>query len=343
MSHRKSQFRLLVVLVVVAMLFAACNRGRSGGGAAGAAESPSYVVKMGHIYSLEDNLHRAALMLSDLVSQRTNGKVTIEVYGGGQLGGTVALMESVADGVIPAAAEAINGMEALVPLAGIESYPFLFDNAEQLFKFLNSDLSKELWKDIGGNRYVLTGAQYRGVRMLQTIVPVRKLADLKGLKIRTANAKALHLPWVILGAAATPMDFTEAYMAMQQGAVDGQENPLFTSYASGFHEIEKYVMNTEHVYGIVTFVWNKAYFDGLPQEYQNIIRQASDEVVEWRNKIEANAQGDYIKLFLDAGCEYIELPDLDEWKRVLEEPLRQEFPHMQAWVDRIKEFNRANS
>jgi len=347
MSHRKIRIRLFAVLVVAAMLLAACSRGSSKAAdapasAAAGPKAPTYVIKMGQCYALNDNIQLAALMLSDLVFERTNGDVKIEVFGGGQLGGTVEQMEMVQNGILPACAEAINAMDGFVPLAGIESYPFLFESPQQLFRFLNSDLAQELWKDIGQDYFVLTGAQFRGVRMLQTTRPVRQLSDLKGLKLRTANMKILHRPWEFLGAATTPMTFTEIYMGLQQGTIEGQENPLFTSYASGFHEIEKYVINTEHVFGFVAFVWNKAFFESLPKNYQDIIRKASDEVAEWRNGIEADAQKEYIKLFLDAGLELIELKDLDKWRAALVEPLKQEFPYMQDWVNRIKEFNKSN-
>jgi TRAP-type C4-dicarboxylate transport system substrate-binding protein len=195
---------------------------------------------------------------------------------------------------------------------------------------------------MGGEHFLLTGVQYRGVRMLQTTRPVRRLSDLSGIRLRTGHMTILHRPWVHLGAAAVPMAFTEIYMGLQQGTIEGQENPLLTSYASGFHEVERFFMNTEHVYGMVGFVWNRAFFESLPREYQDIIRQASNEVAEWRFQVEEEAQEEYIRLFIEAGLEYIMVEDLHEWRRVLEEPLRQDFPFMQDWVARINEFNRLN-
>jgi len=329
MSFKKNQIRLFIVLVAVTMLFAACGRGT------GAA----HVIRMGHVYSLTDNIHPAALMLSELVYDRTNGNVRIEVFGAGQLGGTVENMEMVQNGIIQAAAEAINALDGFVPLAGIESYPFLFESYQQLFRFLESDLAQELWRDIGQNYFVLTGVQYRGVRMLQTTRPVRQLSDLSGLRLRTAFMRTLHRPWEILGAATVPMTFTEIYMGLQQGTIEGQENALMTSYASGFHEVQRYFMDTNHVFGYVGFIWNKAFFESLPQQYQDIIRQASDEVAAWRNEVEVGVQEVYHQRFLDAGLTFVEVIDLDQWRTVLEEPLRHEFPYMQEWVTRILEFN----
>lgn len=288
---------------------------------------------------MEDHLHLSANMLADLVFERTNGAVKIEVFGGGQLGGTVEQMEGVANGIIPACAEALNVIDGFVPLADIESYPFLFDSSDQLIAFLNSDLSKELWEDMGEDYFRIMGAQFRGVRMLQTTKPVRQLSDLQGLKLRTANMKILHKPWEFLGCATTPMGFTEIYTGLQQGTIEGQENPLFTSYASGFQEIEKYVIDTRHVYGIVAFIFNKKYFEELPQEYQDVILEASEEAATWRNELEVQKEGEYIDLFTDAGLEFIELSDIDEWKKALEEPLKQEFADLQPWVQRIQEFN----
>ena len=179
------------------------------------------------------------------------------------------------------------------------------------------------------------------VRGLHALGAVDDVGDLQGLRLRTAHMRILNRPWVILGAAAVPMAMTEIYMGLQQGTIEGQENPLLTSLAGGFHEIQRYITNTEHVHGIVGFVWNRAYFQSLPREYQDIIRQASNEVSQWRNRVEAEAQASYIQRSIDMGLELIQLRDLDQWKAALAEPLRQDFPELQAWVNRIREFNRA--
>jgi len=344
MYKMKRFFAMVLILALTLCLVSCSGASEPKPGAAGspaASGTPEYVIKMGHCYALEDNIHLASNMLADLVFERTNGAVKIEVFGGGQLGGSVEQMEAVVNGIQPACAEAINVLDGFVPLADIESYPFLFDNSDQLIAFLNNDLSQELWEEIGGDYFRIMGAQFRGVRMLQTTKPVRQLSDLKGLKLRTANMMILHKPWEFLGCATTPMGFTEIYTGLQQGTIEGQENPLFTSYASGFQEIEKYVIDTRHVYGIVAFVFNKEYFDGLPQEYQDVIMQASKEVAEWRNDLEVQMQDEYIKLFTDAGAEFIELSDIEDWKKMLEEPLEKEFANLQPWVRKIKEFNAA--
>lgn len=304
--------------------------------------SPTYTFKLGHNYSMEDTLSKKVVMFADEVFEKTNGDVKFEIYEGGQLGTTIDHIQGVANGYIDVGCEAINTYDVIDPLADIESYPFLFDSPEQAVAFINSDLSKELWDEICADTFEIFGASYRGARMLQTTKPVRNISDLQGLKLRTASMPILHRPWVILGAAPTTMDFTEIYTGLQQGTIEGQENPLGASYTSGFAEVEDYVMNTYHVFGIQAFYFNKDKFDQLPDNYKEIIIEAGENAAAWRNEQELNLEEQYIQNFKDLGAEFIEIEDLDDWKKALEEPLREEFPHLQEWFNKIKEFNSSN-
>lgn len=335
----KRIFTLGVALILVlGMTIGLAGCGGSSSSEKEGEKKPEYVLKLAHPYALEDNIHKSSQKLAELVEERTDGAIKIEIYGAGQLVTIVEEIESVVSGTLHIAADAINTMDGFKPLAGIESYPFLFNSAEELVAFLDSDLSRELYDDIGGDTFKILGPQFRGARYLQTTKPVRQLSDLKGLKLRCAPMKILHKPWEILGANVTPMDFTEIYTGLQQGTIEGQENPLLTSYAAGFAEVEKYVMNTKHVYGVVGWIFNKQFFESLPDEYQQIIMESAKEAADWRTQIDLESEEVYLQKFIEAGAEYIELEDLDEWQKALEEPLKEEFPYMQEWVAKIKEF-----
>ena len=337
----------LVFILVLGM--AACGSGSkdgeggTGGATGGALDQPPtpenpVTLKLGHAYALEDNIHKASLKFSELVKERTNGAIIIDCYGAGQLGTTSECIESVVNGNQAIAAEAINVLDTFQPLADIESYPFLFDSADNLVAFLESDLADELWEEIGGDYFKIIGAQYRGARYLQTTKPVRNINDLKGLKLRTASMPILNRPWAILGCSTTPMDFSELYTGLQQGAVEGQENPLFTSYAAGFADVEKYLANTQHVFGIVAFAFNKPLWESFSDEQRQILTETAEEVAAWRTQLEIDSEEEYIQDFLDAGLEWVEIEDLDDWKAALEEPLKEEFPNLQEWAAKIREF-----
>jgi len=300
---------------------------------------PEYVLKLGHAYAITDNQHVAAEMMAEKVLEKTNGAVKIEIYPASQLGSTTELIEAVYNGYQDIGVDSLNTMEAFVPLCNLEAYPFLFDNTKQLVAFLESDLCEELLAEIGGDELVLWGPQMRGARMLQATKPVRTLDDLQGLKIRTASMAILNYPWQVLGAANTNMAYNDIYSGLQQKTIDGQENPLQSSYSMGFQDIEKYVMKTYHVINFNAYFFNKAKLETLPEEYQAAIKEACEESAAWRTETELASDAEYLKLFEEAGLEIVEVEDLDVWKEKLEEPLAKEFPYLQDWVKRIQEFN----
>lgn len=300
---------------------------------------PEYVLKLGHAYAITDNQHVAAQMMADEVFEKTNGAVKIEIYPASQLGSTTELIEAVYNGYQDIGVDSLNTLESFVPLCNLEAYPFLFDNTDQLVAFLNSDLCDELLAEIGGDDLILLGPQMRGARMLQATKAVRNLSDLRGLKIRTASMAILNYPWEVLGAANTNMAYNEIYTGLQQKTIDGQENPLQSSYSMGFQDIEKYVMKTYHVINFNAYFFNKKTFEALPSEYQAIIKEACENSAAWRTETELASDAEYLRLFEEAGLEIVEVEDLDKWKETLEEPLAKEFPYLQEWVGRIREFN----
>lgn len=347
----KKKIELAVTTTIIAVSLLACGRSMPTSTSTGSAtelssenhvgeeeNTPEYTLKLGHTLAVDDNLNIAAEMFADTVYEKTGGAVKIEVYPAGQLGSTSEEAEAVGSGYQDIFADAINTLDGYNSLADVECYPFLFSSSDNLIAFLNSDLSQELFNEIGGEEFKILGAQFRGARYLQTTKEVRCLDDLKGLKLRTPTSSVMLRPWEILGATTTPMDFTEVYTGLQQGTIEGQENPLGTSFASGFAEVEKYVIETKHVYGIMAFIFNYDVFNELPEQYQKVIEEAAKEAADWRTQTEIENEQKYIEQFKEAGLEYIVPKDLENWKDTLVEPMREEFPELQPWVDKINSF-----
>jgi tripartite ATP-independent transporter DctP family solute receptor len=342
---------LTALLLAVVMLFsmAACGsveveESKSPSGPSSQPENPDVkatVFKMGHTYSMEDNFAKSIDKFASLVAERSGGRYRIDVYAAGQLGNTYESIEACASGNQAMCGDSISSFDNMNPLGDIEAYPFLFDSAEQVKAFIDSDLSSEYLEAVAEENFHFLGLQYRGARFLQTTKPIRSIDDLKGLKLRTPPMKVTNRPWAILGCATVAVDMTEIYTALQQGAVEGQENPLFTSYSSGFFEIEKYLMNTRHVHGMQAFAFNKELWDSFSAEDQQMFEECAKEAADWRTQLEIDSEADYIKLATDNGMEYIELEDLDAWKAALDEPMKAEYKDVEGfndWVAKIKEF-----
>ncbi|MCI8648821.1 MAG: TRAP transporter substrate-binding protein [Anaerotruncus sp.] len=313
----------------------------SSGKSSEAQTADTTVLKIGHTYALEDNFAKSIEMFANLVTERSEGRYRIDVYGAGQLGGTYESIEACASGNQQMCGDSISSFDNINPLGDIEAYPFLFDNAEQVKAFISDDLSKEYLEAVAGDDFHFLGLQFRGARFLQTTVPVRSIKDLKGLKLRTPPMKVTNRPWAILGCATVAVDMTEIYTALQQGAVEGQENPLFTSYSSGFFEIEKYLMNTRHVFGMQAFAFNKKLWESFSPEDQQMFEACAKEAADWRTSLEIEKETEYIQLAQDNGMEYIELEDLDAWKETIKEPMLKEYENVEGfndWVAKIQAF-----
>jgi len=147
--------------------------------------------------------------------------------------------------------------------------------------------------------------------------------DFKGVNIRTIDDKFQKEFWNALGCNATPLAFGELYIALQQGLMDAQENPLDTIVNNNLGEVQKYIIMTDHVPFISTFIMNKAFYESMPEEYQELVTTILDEIAaDDLKNYESINQNALDKLINDTGCEVIELSsDVLDQMRALAEPI----------------------
>ncbi len=143
---------------------------------------------------------------------------------------------------------------------------------------------------------------------------IKTVEDFKGLKLRTME-NDLHLEaFRALGANPTPMAFTELFTAMQQGTVDGQENPYATIYLQKFYEVQDYVSNSNHVYSPFVFLMGKEFFDGLTEDQQKIVKDAAVEAGQYERDLNREANDKYLADLQKEGVTYTEISDEEHAK-----------------------------
>lgn len=210
------------------------------------------------------------------IAERTEGRYTVQLQGGGALGGDRDVVEGVQFGTIEMTVVSTSVVANFAPDFTIFDVPFLFRDFDHAQAVFDSPVGQEILATLPDAGFVGLAMGGMGFRQLTNNVrPVASAADVEGLKIRTQQ-NDLHLQaWEALGALPTPMAVTEVYSAMQQGVVDGQENPIGAIINNRFGEVQKYMSITDHAFTPLVLLINPGVFDGLSEEDQQIFREAT--------------------------------------------------------------------
>ncbi|MEW9053265.1 MAG: TRAP transporter substrate-binding protein [Neobacillus sp.] len=244
----------------------------------------------------------------EIVEEKTNGQIVVETYHSGQLGDDRTMTEALQLGTqqvtIPSTAPLAN----FIPEYSVFDFPFLFPSEEVADKVLDGEVGQKFLDKLESQNLVGLAYWENGFRQVSNSKKaIASAADFKGLKLRTME-NDLHLEaFRALGANPTPMAFTELFTAMQQGTVDGQENPFATIYLSKFYEVQKHVSNTNHIYSPFVFLMSKSFFDGLTKEQQKIVQDAAIEAGKFERELNREANAKYLEDLQAAGVTYTEI------------------------------------
>ena len=258
------------------------------------AANATEVLKWAHVYEAASPYHKMAVWAADEFYKRTNGRYKINVFPASQLGVEAAINEGISIGSVDIiyAGSAFTA-RSYGPLS-ISDYPFMFRDFNHWQAYRDSDLFKGLsdeFRKITGN--TITALTYYGVRHVTANKPILKPEDMKNLKIRVPNAPAYMMFPKETGANPVPMAFAEVYLALQQGVVDAQENPLPTIKFKKFYEVQKHINLTGHITNSILTIISGLTIDKMkPADYKILAEltreaatRATDEIVEAENTL----------------------------------------------------------
>ena len=313
----------MFLALVMTLSITACSKSDSGNGANNVSSSGSnptdvqpsgsddtYVIKLCHEQVDGDPIDNGCDRWAELVAERTDGKVTIEVYPSSQLGIKADLLEMMLMGQNVCTITDGSYLMDYVPDFGVVMGPFLFKDWSAMYKITASDWwaqQSELLSN-EGLEIISTNWIY-GERQLMTKSPVTSLSDIKGQKIRVPNNDISVTMFNNLGAASTPMPLSEVYTSLQQSVVDGVENPLTTLYNNAFQEVCKNVTMTNHQMNFSNFVVGVDFWNTIPAEYQQIILDCGAEAAEYNNELYQEMSQKMQQALKDAGCTIYTLDD----------------------------------
>lgn len=215
---------------------------------------------------------------AELVAQKTHGRVKVDVGGNAQYGDDVEALTNMRLGTLAFSTNSQGSTSGVVPQFAVLGLPFLFHSLPQAWKVEDGPVGKELGEEAKKKGLVLLALWDNGIRRVSNNVrPITKPEDLAGIKIRTPPDPMTVDIFKALGANPLPMAFSELYIALQQGVVDGQENPLMNIYSSKLYEVQKYISMTGHKYESTPLLASKVVFDGLSKDDQKAVMEAAAE------------------------------------------------------------------
>lgn len=233
-------------------------------------------VKFGHVAPHGHGQTVAVDYFAKYVLDKTNGEIEIKTFPMGQLGGERSMAEQVQAGTIQIASITTAVLSNFVPQAAILDLPFLFPDRRTAYAVLGSELREVLFSFFPKKGFVAIGFTENEFRDLTNSKrPIKAPADLQGLKIRTMESPIFIDTYKQLGANPVPMPFPEIYNALQQGVIDGQDNPLYTSILMKFTEVNKYATISGHLLTECIIIVNQDWWNKLKPEYQNILKEAA--------------------------------------------------------------------
>jgi tripartite ATP-independent transporter DctP family solute receptor len=216
------------------------------------------------------------VQFAEEITERTEGRYTIQLHGAGALGGDRDVVEGVQFGTVDMTISSTAVVANFAPEFSVFDVPFLFRDFDHAQAVFDGPVGQEILATLPDAGFVGLAAGGIGFRQLTNSVrPVTSVADVAGLKIRTQQ-NDLHLQaWEALGALPTPMAVTEVYSALQQGVVDGQENPIGAILNNRFGEVQKYMSITDHAFTPVVILINPGVYDSLSDGDKQIFREAA--------------------------------------------------------------------
>jgi tripartite ATP-independent transporter DctP family solute receptor len=310
--QRKTFTRTLLALAAGSLLFPL------------AAQAQAVKLTLGHGAAPGNPRHEAAVKFAEVVKAKSGGRIEVQVAPSAQLGDDAAMVTAMRTGALDMSANSQGAVANAVPEYAAFGMPFLFSSAAQAFKVLDGSLGKELADKSAEKGLVVLGYWDNGIRhMTNSKRPITKVEDMKGLKMRTPPDTVLVDIMQSLGAEAQQIKFAELYVALQQGVVDGQENPLVNIHASKLYEVQKHLALTSHMFQMTPFLMGKRSWDRLSEADRKAVTEAAAEATALQRKlsqesdekllVELKAKGVQVTTVDKAAFEKATAPVDDKW------------------------------
>lgn len=278
------------------------------------AETATTRFKVGTSTAPEGHYVMGLLEMQKKLEQYSNGEMTLDIYPNSQLGNERDMMENVGMGVQEMCLVSTGPIPNFVPDFAVLDLPYLFENEEEAYEVLDGEIGQSLLAQLNSQDIKGLGFWENGFRQVtnnkkEIVTP----EDLKNMKIRTMENNVHMATYVGFGATATPMAWSEIFTALQQGTVDGQENPIAIIESAKVYEVQKYISMIDLFYSPCVLMIGQSVYDALTPEQQEILLKSAEEAKDYQRQYSRNYTEDAIKTMEAAGVTVTEV-DKAIWK-----------------------------
>jgi tripartite ATP-independent transporter DctP family solute receptor len=299
---KKKAVGFMIAMLAVGTLFAQGGAEKN----SQVTEKP-YEIVIGHIVDENNTWHKASLKFKEIVEEKSQGKIKVTIYPNNQLGSEVEVIQSILTSGGCDITFTGESMQTYSEELGIIGMPYAVTSNEQMDRLLKSSVGQELEALMLKSGMRVLGAFTRGPRNITSNKPINSPEDLRGFIIRTPQSPMTVAAFKAMGAKPTPMAFGEVFTSLQQGVIDGQENPLAMIKTGGFAEVQKYVNVTEHLRAWVYIAIGEAKFQSLPADLQKIIVDAGNEMETYEHTLYLAEEDQLMNQLIEAGMQFNEV------------------------------------
>jgi len=260
-------------------------------------------------------LEQGATKFAELVAAKSGGKMKVNVFPGGTLGGDAANVSALQGGTIEFVMLNSGILAQQVKDFEVYDFPFMFANAKEADAIVDGPFGQKLHAKLADKGIIGLAYTELGFRNLTNSKrPINTVEDLAGLKLRVIP-NAINVDWVkAVGANPTPMAFPEVYAGMEQKAIDGQENPLSVILANKFYEVQKHLAITNHQYNPQSIIFSKKIWDTLQPAERKVLQDAAVEAAQYQRKVNRDAAATQLADLKKNGMQVTELSAAEQAK-----------------------------
>ena len=294
-------------------------------------------LKWAHVYEPAEPFHTSSVWAAEEINKRTNGRYKIDVYPSSQLGKESDINQGLTLGTVDMIISGSSFAAKAYPPIGVTYYPYTFRDASHLLAYAKSDVFKELakgYEDKTNNH--ITAVTYYGVRQATSNKLFKTCAEMKGLKIRVPDAPAYLAMPKACSANIAPIAFAEVYLALQNGTVDAQENPLTTIEAKKFYEVQKNIILTGHIVDHLNTIISKQLWDKLSPEDRKVFVEVTQEAAAKASGEVAAREKELIEVFKTKGINIVEVDKTDFKDAVIKNITFESLGYRKADWDKIQ-------
>ena len=301
-------------------------------------EQPS-TIRWAHVYEISTPYHQQALAAAREFEKRTDGRYRMRVYPASALGNESAINESLSLGAIDIINTGVSFVANEYPPIALSDFPYAIEDFKHWQAYRDSPLFAEIAAEFGRvTQSKVIGLTYYGFRHVTANRPILRPEDMQDLKIRVPNAPMFLILPQATGANAAPMPFAEVYLALQQGVVDAQENPLTTIRFKRFYEVQSHINLTGHIMPSILSLVSSQTLDKLGEEDAALLEQVVASAAMRASQDIANDERDLVAWFTDQGIQVNEV-DRGAFRSSVDALFaNREYPFDAAYLTRLREL-----